>query len=181
MQESHFAGLTGARRASVSKEVNFNYAAAMIIVPTIRLATLRDARAIAEMSRDEIEVGLAWSWTPERVRRSIRDVATNVAVAHEARQLVGFGIMQYGDEKAHLSLLAVSNARREHGVGGHVLDWLEKCARTAGLERIELEARADNVEALAFYGLRGYERYATVRGYYQGRIDAFRLVKKLAA
>lgn len=153
----------------------------MIIVPTIRLATLRDARAIAEMSRDEIEAGLAWTWTPERVRRSIRDRATNVAVAQEGRVIVGFGIMHYGDEKAHLSLLAVSSALREHGVGGHLLDWLEKCARTAGLARVELEARADNLDALAFYGLRGYERYATVHGYYQGRIDAFRLVKTLAA
>lgn len=153
----------------------------MIIVPTIRLATLHDARAIAEMSRDEIEVGLAWSWTPERVRLAIRDRATNVAVAHEQQVLVGFGIMNYGEEKAHLSLLAVSNARRDHGVGGHLLDWLEKCARTAGIERIELEARADNPGALAFYGLRGYERFQTVHGYYQGRIDALRLAKKLAS
>jgi ribosomal-protein-alanine N-acetyltransferase len=153
----------------------------MIIVPTIRLATLRDARAIAEMSRDEIEAGLAWSWTPERVRRSIRDRATNVAVAQEAHKIVGFGIMQYGDDKAHLSLLAVHASRREHGVGRHLLEWLEKCARTAGLQRIELEARADNLEALAFYGLQGYGRYETVRGYYQGRIDAFRLAKDLGS
>lgn len=158
-----------------------DYAACMIIVPTIRLAKIVDARAIAEMSRDEIEVGLAWTWTPERVRRSIRDKSTNVAVALESQALVGFGIMKYGDEKAHLSLLAVSRPVREHGVGGHLLDWLEKCARTAGLGRIELEVRSDNLEALAFYGLRGYERFGTVHGYYQGRLDAFRLAKDLAA
>jgi len=151
----------------------------MIIVPTIRLATLRDARAIAEMSRDEIEMGLAWTWTPERVRRSIRDRAINVAVALEHSKIVGFGIMHYGDDKARLLLLAVGRAVREQGVGGRLHDWLEKCARMAGLRRIELEARADNLEALAFYGLRGYERFDTAHGYYQGRIDAFRLAKSL--
>ena len=151
----------------------------MIIVPTIRLATLRDARAIAEMSRDEIEMGLAWTWTPERVRRSIRDRAINVAVALEHSKIVGFGIMHYGDDKARLLLLAVGRAVREQGVGGRLHDWLEKCARMAGLRRIELEARADNLEALAFYGLRGYERFDTAHGYYQGRIDAFRLAKNL--
>lgn len=151
----------------------------MLVVPTIRLATFADARAIAKMSRDEIEHGLGWSWTPERVRRSIRDRATNVAVAHEGEMLVGFGIMQYGDEKAHLSLLAVHPSRREHGVGAQLLDWLEKCARTAGCERIVLEAREDNPVALAFYGLRGYQRFATVPGYYQGRIAALRLAKSL--
>jgi ribosomal-protein-alanine N-acetyltransferase len=149
----------------------------MIVVPAIRLATAADAGAIAGMSRDEIEHGLGWSWTPQRVRRSLRDRATNVAVAEEGGNIVGFGIMKYGDEKAHLLLLAVSPARREHGVGGRLLDWLEKCAVAAGVERIELEARADNPVALAFYGLRGYERFETVRGYYLGRIDAFRLVK----
>src|SRR3569832_935113 len=90
-----------------------DYAAHMIVVPAIRLATLRDARAIAELSRDEIEHGLGWSWTPERVRRSIRDRSTNDEVAYEADKLVGFGIMSYGDEKAHLSLLAVHPSRRE--------------------------------------------------------------------
>jgi [ribosomal protein S18]-alanine N-acetyltransferase len=151
----------------------------MIVVPEIRLASLQDARAIAAMSRAEIEHGLPWSWTPDRVRRAIRDSATNVAVALERDALVGFGIMQYGDEKAHLSLLAVHPARRENGVGAQLMDWLEKCAATAGCARIELEARADNMSALAFYGLRGYERFATVTGYYQGRIDAFRLAKSL--
>jgi [ribosomal protein S18]-alanine N-acetyltransferase len=151
----------------------------MIVVPDIRLATLGDARAIAEMSREEIEYGLGWSWTAERVRRSIRDRATNVAVALEGEVLVGFGIMHYGDEKAHLSLLAVHPARRELGVGARLLDWLEKCAAIAGCTRIELEARADNRVGLAFYGLRGYERFATLRGYYQGRIDALRLAKSL--
>jgi len=151
----------------------------MIVVPAIRLATLRDARAIAELSRDEIEHGLGWSWTPERVRRSIRDRSTNVVVAYEADKLVGFGIMSYGDEKAHLSLLAVHPSRRENGVGAQLLDWLEKCARLAGCERIELEAREDNRVALAFYGLRGYERFMTVPGYYQGRIAALRLSKSL--
>ena len=151
----------------------------MIIVPTIRLARLGDARAIAEMSRDQIEAGLSWSWTPERMRASIRDRTTNVAVAQEGLVLVGFGIMKYGDDKAHLSLLAVHPSRRDHGVGGQLLDWLEKSARTAGIERIELEARADNLGALAFYGLRGYQRYDVVHGYYQGRIDAYKLAKAL--
>ena len=152
----------------------------MIVVPTIRLAAIGDARAIAEMSRDQIEAGLAWSWTPERVRQAIRNASTNVAVAEEGGHIVGFGIMGYGEEKAHLSLLAVSPTWRAHGLGAQLLDWLEQCARTAGLERIELETRADNLDALAFYGLRGYQRFNTVHGYYQGRIDAFRLVKYLA-
>lgn len=152
----------------------------MIVVPSIRLATARDALAIAEMSRDQIERGLGWSWTAPRVLRAIRDRDTNVAVAHDADDLVGFGIMQYGDELAHLSLLAVHPGRRECGIGRLLLDWLERCARTSGLEAIELEARADNPVALAFYVEEGFERTGVVPGYYRGRIDAVRLRKRLA-
>lgn len=156
-----------------------DYAFRMIVVPDIRLATAADAPAIARMSREHIEHGLDWSWTAARVRAAIGDAAVNVAVALEGDSLVGFGIMKYGDDKAHLSLLAVSPRRREFGVGRQLLDWLEQSARAAGLGRIELEVRADNPGALAFYGLRGFERFSTVRGYYQGRIDAFRLAKSL--
>lgn len=151
----------------------------MIVVPTIRLATANDAAAIAHLSRDEIEHGLGWSWTPGRIRRALSDTATNVAVAEDAGEILGFGIMVYSDEKAHLSLLAVHPACRQLGLGGRLLDWLERCAVMAGIARVELEARADNPGALAFYGLRGYSRFATVHGYYQGRVDAYRLVKRL--
>ncbi|GAB2583744.1 hypothetical protein GCM10027034_14960 [Ramlibacter solisilvae] len=150
------------------------------MLPSIRLATARDAYAIAEMSRDQIEQGLGWSWTAARVLRAIRHPATNVAVAHDGDELVGFGIMEYGEDKAHLTLLAVHPGRREGGIGRHLLEWLEECARTAGLERIVLEARADNPVALAFYGLQGYRRTGTVPGYYGGRIAALRLSKRLA-
>lgn len=151
----------------------------MLVLPVIRLATPHDAEAIARLSRDEIEHGLGWRWTPARVRAAIRDSATNVAVAYHDDKLVGFAIMRYAESHAHLTLLAVSPSRREHGVGRHLIEWLEKCARTAGLERIHVEARADNPIALGFYALLGYERSGLVSGYYEGRIDAVRMTKSL--
>jgi [ribosomal protein S18]-alanine N-acetyltransferase len=151
----------------------------MIVAPTIRLANAHDARAIAEMSRDEIEHGLGWSWTQARVLRAIREPSTNVAVALAGERITGFGIMKYGESKAHLTLLAVQPGRREQGVGRQLLEWLEKCARVAGVERIEVEARSDNIVGLAFYALQGYERVGVVRGYYEGRIDAVRMAKPL--
>lgn len=152
----------------------------MILVPCVRLATRHDALAISRMSREYIEQGLGWSWTRERVLKAIYDRATNVAVAHEDALVLGFGIMKYGDCKAHLTLLAVGAAHRQRGVGTLLLGWLEKCAIVAGNERIQLEARADNAAALAFYQSRGFEPTGTVPGYYRGLVDAVRLEKKLA-
>ena len=151
----------------------------MILIPGIRLATAADADPIARMSREYIEYGLGWSWTPQRVQRAIRDPATNVAVVHEPDALLGFGIMSYGEQHAHLVLLGVVAARRQRGLGAALLAWLEKCALTAGLERIHLEARADNPGAVAFYEGQGYRPIGSVAGYYRGSVDAVRLEKRL--
>jgi [ribosomal protein S18]-alanine N-acetyltransferase len=151
----------------------------MISIPNITLATAVDARAIAGMSRQYIEYGLGWSWTRERVLRAIHHRETNVAVIHEEGSLLAFGIMSYGEHKAHLVLLAVDPEHRNRGLGATLLAWLEKCAVTAGLERIQLEARADNPGAIAFYEEQGYGSIARVPGYYRGTVDAVRLEKSL--
>ena len=52
----------------------------MISSYDIGLATSVDAQTIALISRNEIEQGLRWSWTPPRVRRAIEDRETNVVV-----------------------------------------------------------------------------------------------------
>jgi [ribosomal protein S18]-alanine N-acetyltransferase len=151
----------------------------VIVLPSVRLARAIDAQGIARISRDEIEQGLGWSWTRTRVLAAIRDRATNVAVIHDRGSVVAFGIMQYGDHKAHLSLLGVDRARRKRGLGTQLIRWLEKCADTAGIPRIQVEARADNAGGIAFYERLGYSAVGRVTGYYQGVLDAVRLEKRL--
>lgn len=150
--------------------------------PTIRLAHRAEAHAIARMSRDWIEHGLGWSWTAQRVSQAIDDASTNVAVLLKDERLEGFGIMQYPDDSAaHLVLLAVSPLQRHQGQGRQLLRWLEHSARLAGSTEIRLECRADNVNAIAFYQHLGYRQGGMVGGYYEGRIDAVRLHKHVAA
>jgi ribosomal protein S18 acetylase RimI-like enzyme len=148
-------------------------------IPSVRLATPGDARAIAELSRDFIEYGLGWSYTPARILRAIRSRTTNVAVIHERGSLLAAGIMEYGDTTAHLVLLGVLPTQRRRGLGRHILSWLEQCALTAGLENISVEARADNPGAIGFYQEQGYGVRSRVPGYYRGVVDAVRLEKKL--
>ena len=69
----------------------------MIGSETIRLARIDDALRIAEMSRDHIESGLGWAWTPSRIAREIKAINANVIVTVEGGELVGFAIMRYFD------------------------------------------------------------------------------------
>jgi [ribosomal protein S18]-alanine N-acetyltransferase len=151
----------------------------MPVPPTIRLATRDEARAIAALSRTEIEQGLPWRWTPPRVQRAVDDARTNVCVAVQQASMLGFGIMVYADDTAHLSLLAVSPEARRQGVGTALLQWLEQVALVAGIVRVQLEARHDNDSALAFYRRHAYAQTGTVPGMYLGVADGVRLEKLL--
>ena len=101
----------------------------------------------------------------------------NVAVAHDTDHVFGFGIMTYGNEKAHLQLLCTHALHRRRGIGSQLVIWLEKCAGLCGVRWIQVEARADNPEALAFYGKLGYDPIHRLSNYYRGKLDAVLFIK----
>lgn len=151
----------------------------MTVDPPITLAKLDDATAIAALSRDLIEYGLEWRWRPERIVRAIHDPNTNVAVARRGEALVGFGIMKYADDDAHLLLFAVAAANQRQGIGSGILRWLEGAARAAGIRRIVVEARRENVAARCFYNEHGYHERVLEPGMYARAVDGVRLEKWL--
>jgi [ribosomal protein S18]-alanine N-acetyltransferase len=146
---------------------------------SLGLARPSDAGAIACMSRDLIERGLQWSWTPRRVVASVRSPTALVVVARAAGRIAGFGIMRYGDDEAHLDLLGVDGACRREGLGRRLVEWLEKPALVAGISAVFLEVRASNDGAQAFYERLGYRKLARLAGYYQGRESAIRMGREL--
>ena len=150
----------------------------MLVLPAIRLATTDDAHAIAALSRDCIEHGLSWRYNPARVRALIRHPTVNVAIVHKHGGLHAVGIMEYGQTVAHLVLLGVQPTQRRKGLGRHLVGWLEACARTAGINRVDVECRADNPGAIAFYRAQGYRVQGVVSRYYGGAIDAVRLSRR---
>ena len=103
----------------------------MIADPDVGLARPDEARRIAEMSRDFIEHGLGWKWTPARILRCLADPATNVAVARERSGPIGFAIMEYKEDGAHPGLFAVGAAPPRKGLGFPLLDSFVKSARIA--------------------------------------------------
>jgi len=153
----------------------------MISQHSIRLATTDDAPRIGAMSRDLIEHGLRWRWTPARVRDCIRSRTMNVAVAPAEQGLAGFAIMEYRDDEAHLALLGVDAACRRRGLGSALVSWHENAALTAGIGTVYVEARADNAQTRAFYAKLGYREVQRVARYYDGVEDAVRLAKDLWA
>ena len=163
----------------------------------IRLAEPRDAQAIALMSRDFIEAGLGWKYDAARVLRAIRDPDTLAVVACEGARgagggaasrggaITGFAIMEFGDERAHLVLLAVRPTHRRTGIGQRLLEWMLQSARTAGMASIHLELRSGNDAARRFYRAMSFYETVLVPGYYRGgegrKEGALRMLRVLRA
>jgi ribosomal protein S18 acetylase RimI-like enzyme len=145
----------------------------------IRLARPADMFPISRMSRELIEAGLGWSWTPARVGREILSHETVVLTACSGERIVAFAIMHFGDETAHLNLLAVEVDSQRMGIGRRLVVWLEESALTAGIVSIGLELRASNQGARRFYQSLGYYETGTIPGYYRGIEAAIRMTRAL--
>jgi ribosomal protein S18 acetylase RimI-like enzyme len=147
----------------------------------LELARAADAPRLAAMSHTLVEEGLRPTWTAARIAWHIRHPDSVVLTAKGrtagsgAPDLAGFAIMRYGDDLAHLNLLAVKPAHRRQGVARQLIRWLEATAETAGTFVIGLELRAANGGALQFYKKLGYRELDRVCGYYQGVEPAIRM------
>ena len=136
---------------------------------------------MAEMSCELIEAGLGWRYTPPRIAALIRDPEIMALVARDEAGLQGFAVMHFGDAHAHLALLCVRAAQQRRGLGRRLHECLIASARVAGIASIQLELRADNAAALAFYRQLGFAQTQWVPGYYDGRIAARRMALALRA
>jgi len=147
----------------------------------ISFASRRDAAALARMSRDLIETGLGWGYRADRVAQMIDDPDCVALVARDGPLPIGFAVMKFGDERAHLVLLAVEPRHQRTGVGRKLLAWLIESAVVAGITSVHVELRAHNRVGLAFYRAMGFSETLRVPGYYQGRETAIRMIHMLRA
>ena len=89
----------------------------------IEFAKLSDSTEISLLTRDEIEHGLGWHYTAQRIAQIIQHKSKNTVVAKLEGNLVGFGVMTYRKDQANLDLLAVKKNYRRNYVGTELVLW----------------------------------------------------------
>jgi ribosomal protein S18 acetylase RimI-like enzyme len=146
----------------------------------VEFATASDVDEIGALSREYVEYGLGWKYTPERLLKLIRNRTKNVVVARKGNKLAGFGIMSYSEDSANLDLLAVKIRYRRRGIGRQIVEWLEVVARTAGIANIFVQVRKLNRGAIKFYRRLGFNVIDEKRGYYRGQETGVILCKNIA-
>lgn len=121
-------------------------------------------------------------WPAWCFRRLLRKKASSWVYEQEAA-IVGFGIMLYDRDWAHIMNLCVAPDYRRRGLGWRMLSHLLQEARSHGAVRAWLEVRPTNRVAICLYKNLGFRLKGRRRGYYlpspKGRRDAMVMIRNL--
>ncbi len=133
---------------------------------SIKLASDEDLSAIAYMSRDLIEAGLPWRWTPDFVGKVLRDRDIVTIVCCDRGIVVAFASMIFADDTARLIRIAVEPPYRGMGIARQMVEWLKVSCYTAGITRIDSKHRLKSRSARLFYRKCGFREHALHPRYY---------------
>lgn len=144
----------------------------------IREARPQEARLFLEIDHEAFSTD---RFNLRQMRYLLRKARSVALVAEEAGQARGIAIGLLRDHpggrrSGRVYLLAVRPPHRGRGVGKRLLTALIKRLRSAGAERIYLEVNVKNHRARVLYESLGFRVFAREPAYYEGGVDAFRMV-----
>jgi ribosomal-protein-alanine N-acetyltransferase len=129
-----------------------------------------DVQAVLDIERQ----GYSHPWSESVFLDCFKDNYRLWAACHGGR-LVGFAVVAYMVDEAHLLNICVHPRARGEGVGRHLLRHVLATAAHEGMARLLLEVRVSNHAALALYQNEGFHEIGQRPGYYpaaNGREDA---------
>jgi ribosomal-protein-alanine N-acetyltransferase len=142
---------------------------------TVRAWTEEDVKEIARLEAE----CFSDPWTEGMLADTLRFPIYHTFLAEEGGQVCGYGCIILLFEDAELANIAVAPTHRGQGVGKRILEEMHAYAKARGAERMLLEVRVSNRNAIGLYEKYGYERYGLREHYYADGEDAYLMQKKL--
>jgi [ribosomal protein S18]-alanine N-acetyltransferase len=144
----------------------------------IREARGEDLERLHDIDRAAFVPALAYSRAELRFYMLARRSRT--LVAEIGGLAVGFVMArQIGGLRGTVITLDVAPGHQRLGIGGELLAAVEAWLLTQGVREVWLETPADKSGARQFYEKHGYRLDRRRRGYYNGALDAWSMVKQL--
>ncbi|HVB34702.1 MAG TPA: N-acetyltransferase [Patescibacteria group bacterium] len=145
---------------------------------TFRPCQPTDFETLYRIDRACYEPGIAYS------RRTLRSFLTlresHCWVACLAGEIAGFLIAFWEDGLGHVITIDVVESARRLGAGSALLALAEREMSQGGVRRVDIETATNKRPAIAFWNKHGYRAIGVHPRYYQGRIDAYLMSKRLA-
>ena len=121
------------------------------------------ARSLWENAGSGIQVRR--SDEPEEIQKKIQRDPDLFLVAEAEGKIVGTVIGGFDGRRGLIYHLAVDAAYRKHGVGGQLMDEVERRLKARGCLKCYLMVIVENEYAMRFYEARGWERMSKVVTY----------------
>ncbi len=147
-----------------------------------RDATSADLDLLWRLDQECFPPGIAYSKRELTLFMTSRGAFTVLAETSEGEPsvLAGFILAQkHKNSWGHIVTIDVGGSSRRSGLGTQLMTIAERRLVESGCVGIYLETAVDNHAAIRFYQKLGYQKIGIIRGYYQGKIDAFRMEKPL--
>ncbi len=115
------------------------------------------------------------------VRRLLAAPSAGWVIAEAEEEILGYALVLFrrGSRIARLYSITVADGRRGHGLGRALLGAAEHLAAAHGADRLRLEVRPDNRNALRLYQAAGYGEIGVRPRFYQDGSPARLLDKAL--
>lgn len=98
-------------------------------------------------------------------------------------EIVGYAVMSVAAGEAHLLNICIASHLRRRGIGRRLLQQMLELAVQSGAERLFLEVRPSNRDAMRLYRAAGFDVIGVRRSYYRamgGNEDAVVLVRRIS-
>jgi len=146
--------------------------------PVLRELEDSDLFRLHEIDKICFEAGVAFSRF--ELLFQLKHPAALVKVVEITGEVLAFAVARILDDlTAHIITLDVLPEARRRGIGSTLMKELHREFLKRNLAVSLLEVDVENRGALKFYHGHQYETVETLRGYYSGRRDAYRMVKFL--
>lgn len=149
-------------------------AAVKDLPPRVRAMRQVDVPQVAALEKASYE----YPWSAGIFRDCLLAGYTSVVLEQDA-ELIGYAVMSVAAGEAHLLNICLAEHVRRQGIARRLLRHMLDLAMQAGAERLFLEVRPSNKDALRLYRAAGFRVVDVRRGYYRapgGNEDAVVLV-----
>ena len=122
----------------------------------IRIYEESDEAAVAALWREVFADAPAHNVPEEDIRRKLAVQRELFFVAEEGGEIIGTALAGYDGHRGWVYCVAVKPSRRRRGIGAALMARVEEGLRAMGCPKLNLQVRATNREAVAFYERLGY-------------------------
>ena len=146
---------------------------------SIRPMQISDLPKVLEIEQDLFPSD---AWTEQLFLSELAEVPSSraVSVIEIADQIIGYASLRFVGREGDVNTIAIAREFQGKGFGKLLLDWMLETAKLNGVKELFLDVRADNQAAIGLYQKEGFDQIDIRRKYYDHKIDALVMRKKLS-